>query len=256
MSETGFLDRTLKLAGDPYRYQVYVPATFTPDRRWPVILFLHGAGESGTDGLLPTEVGIGSAIRRHADRFPALVVFPQARPKNEGWRGDTAAAALRVLDRTVAEFRGDPHRLYLTGLSMGGSGTLRVAAEYPGRFAALVPVCPDFDGELTWPGSEPIRPGPSRLGTEYSQPQAQASGFANTLDALARAIGKVPLWIFQGEDDEAPPPAMTRRLVRALQRYSPEVRYTEYPRVGHNAWDPAYAEPTLIPWLLTQRRAP
>jgi predicted peptidase len=251
MAETGFLDRTLKLAGDHYRYQVYVPATYTPLRGWPVILFLHGAGESGEDGLRPTDVGIGSAIRRHADRFPALVVFPQAHPDCEGWRGDTAAAAMRALDRTIAEFHGDPSRLYLTGLSMGGSGTLRVAAAYPGRFAALVPICPDFDGELTRPGT-----GPTRSLTGSARPRATDGSPANPFDALAKAIGPVPAWIFQGEDDDAPSPPVTRHLVRALRLYSPTVRYTEYPRVGHNVWDPAYADPTLMAWLLTQQRRP
>src|SRR5690625_8012489 len=133
MPETGFLDRTITIANARYRYQVYVPATYAPLRSWPVILFLHGAGEGGVDGLRPTDVGIGSAIRRRAERFPTIVVFPQARPECDGWRGDTAAAAMRALDRTIAEFQGDPSRLYLTGLSMGGSGTLRIAAYYPGR---------------------------------------------------------------------------------------------------------------------------
>jgi predicted peptidase len=204
----------------------YPPAAISPpSRNWPIILFLHGAGECGVDGLRPTDVGLGTAVRRHPDRFPALVVFPQAPPESDGWRGDTAAAAMRALDRTVAEFQGDPRRLYLTGPSMGGSGTLRIAAQCPGRFAALAPICPDFSGE---PAETPL--------------------------ALARGVGPVPIWIFQCEDDEAPPPAATRRLVRELQRHSPEVRYTEYPRVGHNAWDRAYAEPTLVPWLLAQRR--
>ena len=77
--ETGFLDRAVTVGDAVYRYQVYVPLEFTPARQWPVILFLHGAGEVGTDGLLPTEVGLGSALRRYRARFPALVVFPQLR---------------------------------------------------------------------------------------------------------------------------------------------------------------------------------
>jgi predicted peptidase len=235
MPETGFLDRLVSVAGKQFRYQVYLPAAFTPRRAWPVILFLHGVGERGEDGLRPTEVGIGSAIRRNARRFPVLVVFPQARTEYHGWRGDAAAAALRALDRTVAEFRGDPRRLYLTGLSMGGSGTLRLAAENPGRFAALAPVSPDF-------------------GDELGSPRPHAGDPSDPYLALARALGKTPVWIFQGEEDTAPPPAVTRRLVRTLERFSAEVRYTEYPRVGHNAWDPAYAAPELIPWLLAQRR--
>lgn len=236
MPETGFLDRTLNVAGQEYRYQVYVPADYTAQRSWPIILFLHGAGECGKDGLRPTEVGIGSAVRRNAQDFPTLVVFPQARRVEAcSWRGEMAAVAVRALDRTIAEFRGDPRRLYLTGLSMGGSGTLRVAAEYPGRFAALAPVCPDFGGELSRPHPAGGRPADPYL-------------------ALARAIGPIPVWIFQGRLDKHPPAEETRKLADALGRYSTEVRYTEYPGVGHDVWDPAYAEPELIPWLLARQR--
>jgi poly(3-hydroxybutyrate) depolymerase len=78
--ETGFLNRTATVAGEAYRFQVFVPADYTPTRAWPVVLFLHGGGERGTDGIFQTEVGIGSAVRRFADRFAAIVVMPQARP--------------------------------------------------------------------------------------------------------------------------------------------------------------------------------
>src|SRR5690625_7546904 len=113
MPETGFLDRTITIANARYRYQVYVPATYAPLRSWPVILFLHGAGESGVDGLRPTDVGIGSAIRRRAERFPTIVVFPQARPECDGWRAAPAAAPMRGPARPTAEFRADPGGLYL-----------------------------------------------------------------------------------------------------------------------------------------------
>lgn len=236
MPETGFLDRMLNIAGQVYRYQVYVPADYTSQRSWPIILFLHGGGECGEDGLRPTEVGIGNAVRRNARGFPTLIIFPQARRSEScSWRGEMAAVAMRALDRTIAEFRGDPRRLYLTGLSMGGSGTLRMAAEYPGRFAALAPICPDFDGEL-------------------SRSRPPAGGSADPYLALAQAIGPTPVWIFQGELDDNPPAEETRKLVTALGRYSAEARYTEYPGIGHAAWDAAYAEPDLIPWLLRHRR--
>ena len=75
--QTGFLDRRVSVAGQPHHYQVFVPFTYTPSQRWPVILFLHGAGERGDDGLLPTQVGLGAAIRQNAARFPAVIVFPQ-----------------------------------------------------------------------------------------------------------------------------------------------------------------------------------
>jgi len=223
MPETGFVDRSLSHGGVNRRYQVYIPSWHSPARRWPVILFLHGAGESGRDGLLPTEVGIGRAIRHHARRFPALVVFPQALPR-EGWYDEAAEFAVRVLEAAVAEFNGDPDRLCLTGLSMGGGGTLCIAAGYPGRFAALAPVCPAL--------SE---------GSEFDR-------------VLARALRGTPIWIFQGRLDTDPTAARVRRLVHALASESGRVRYTEYPTLGHGIWDRAYAEPGLVPWMLAQRR--
>ncbi len=77
--ETGFLNRAVMVDETTYRYVVYVPADFTADRKWPMVLFLHGAGERGDDGLQQSEVGLGAAIRKHSDRFPAVVVMPQCR---------------------------------------------------------------------------------------------------------------------------------------------------------------------------------
>jgi len=130
--ETGFLNRT--------GYSVYVPHDFDRSKQWPVILFLHGAGERGTDGLKSTQVGIGSAIRFGADRIPAIVVFPQAPPETR-WLEQPADAAITALDCAIAEFNGDPDRVYLTGLSMGGYGAWHLAMANPNRFAALVVVC-------------------------------------------------------------------------------------------------------------------
>src|SRR6185503_11454303 len=124
--ETGFLNRTIKVDSETYKYQVYVPADYTRDKRWPVVLFLHGGGERGVDGLIQTEVGIGSAIRRFPQRYPAIVVMPQAKP-DLGWVGPNAEMALKALEKAEGEFSTDKNRVYLTGLSMGGSGTWYLA---------------------------------------------------------------------------------------------------------------------------------
>src|SRR5438105_15690735 len=110
--ETGFLNRTVSLAGVAYRYQVYVPADWSADKKWPVVLFLHGAGERGDDGLAQTQAGIGAALRLHADRYPAIVVMPQCR--KELWWQDPAmeAQALAALDQSVKEVHTDPDRVY------------------------------------------------------------------------------------------------------------------------------------------------
>src|SRR5262245_24792383 len=104
-AETGFLDRTVMQAGKPFRYQVYVPAAYaSSNERLPVILFLHGAGERGPDGVVQTQVGIGTAIRRNTARFPAIIIMPQV-PPDSVWIGGPADGAMAALDKTLSEFR-------------------------------------------------------------------------------------------------------------------------------------------------------
>src|SRR5262245_59766544 len=106
-ADTGFLDRSVTVAGETDLYQVYVPRDWSSKQKWPVILFLHGAGERGHDGVLPTQVGLGAAIRRDRTRFPAVVVFPQAR-ENQRWSDPPMLqSALAALDAVTKEFNGD-----------------------------------------------------------------------------------------------------------------------------------------------------
>jgi len=237
--QTGFLDRTITVAGHTYPYQVYVPREYAsdPGRRFPVILFLHGAGERGDDGLAQTAVGLGPALRRHPSRYPAIVVFPQA-PRDSTWTGRVAEAAMAALERTEAEFRTDPDRVYLTGISMGGNGTWYLAYRHPERFAAIAPVC----------GFVTMRFG---AGTAAVVPAEDGEPFA----ALARRLASVPTWIFHGEADPVVPVEQSRRAAEALEAAgAADVRYSELPGVGHNAWDPAYASPGFADWLFAQRR--
>jgi predicted peptidase len=138
--ETGFLNRTVTVGRALSRYQVYVPHSYDPASSWPVILFLHGAGERGADGLIQTEVGLGPAIRRFPERYPAIVVFPQA-PKDSLWQGASAQMAMAALEQTIREYSADVRRLYLTGLSMGGHGSWYLSYHHPDRFAAVAPIC-------------------------------------------------------------------------------------------------------------------
>lgn len=243
--ETGFLDRSVTVDGVSYRYQVYVPVDYSPDKRWPIALFLHGSGERGDDGSKQTQVGIASAIRADRARFPLVVVMPQARPDTH-WTGAMAEQAIRALDQSMAEFNGDPQRVYLTGMSRGGQGVWLLAAANPGKFAAIAPVC-----------------GYLRLKNDQDEPEpaydkallAQFPELAGKSDVavFARRIGSTPAWIFHGSADDVVAPGDSRRMSQALRANGIDVRYSEYEGVNHGSWDRAYAEPDLVPWMLSHR---
>jgi predicted peptidase len=226
--ETGFLNRVIKVDNTDYRYQVFLPAGYTKDKPWPVILFLHGAGERGDDGIVQTDTGLGHAIRLHRERFPAVVIMPQCR-KNVWWTDPAMEKqVMAILAKSMKEFRGDPKRLYLTGLSMGGYGTFALAAKYPDKFAAAVPIC----GGVVMPRTQPV-------GDPYS--------------IVAGKIGKTPMWIFHGAADPTVPVTESQKMNAAIKAAGGNVRYTEYPGVLHNSWDKAYGEADLAKWLFEQR---
>lgn len=213
---TGFINRTMTVDGAQRIYNVYVPKEYTPDKQWPLVLALHGVGERGDDGLLQTEVGIGRAIRRHADWFPCIVVMPQCPPKMF-W--DKAAGSIgESLTDVRKAYNIDPNRIYLTGLSMGGFGTWMYGAMHPDIFAALVPIC----------------------------------GGGNPEDA--DKLAKMPIWAFHGKKDPVVAPEKTKQMVDAVKNAGGDIRHTEFPDVGHNAWDPAYDDPDTMKWLLRQKK--
>ncbi len=232
--ETGFLNRKVTVQGTDYRYVVYVPGNWDRHTKWPVILFLHGSGERGDDGLIQSEVGLGGAIRRHIERYPAVVVMPQCRDKV--WWDDPAmeSQALAALDAALKEFNGDSSRVYLTGLSMGGYGTWSIAAGHPGKFAALVAVC----GGIRRPGSRPL-------------PEGAADPYAET----AKKIGSTPVWLFHGMANPAVPIDESRKMAAAFNANGASVKFTEYEGVAHNSWDKAYSEANLPTWLFAQKLA-
>jgi predicted peptidase len=236
--ETGFLNRTIASGGVTYRYQVYVPANWDKHKKWPVLLFLHGYGERGDDGLLSTDVGIGHAIRTHAAAFQLLVVIPQCSASSLWTKPAMEEMALAALEQTVREFKGDRDRLYLTGVSMGGYGTWDMAVRYAGKFAALAPVC----GGLRAPRLP-------ELNVSLLDDPKVSDAYAET----ATRIGRTPVWVFHGDADPLVPVEESRTMVAALRAASANVKYSEYPGVGHNSWDKAYSEPDFVPWLLSQK---
>ena len=236
-AETGFLDRSVGIGNQSYPYQVYIPSDYSTRTDWPVILFLHGAGEGGRDGLLQTSVGLPTAIRQNSKRFPAIVVIPQM-PLDSQWVGAPAEAAFAALTQAMSEFKIDRQRVYLTGLSRGGHGTWYLAYRHPEIFAAIAPVC-------GW-----VTERPDSRGSVMVIPPEDGPAFP----ALARRLGKLPIWIFHGEMDTSVPVSYSREPAAALKAASADVRYTEFLGMGHNVWDATYASDEFLKWLFAQRR--
>lgn len=211
-------------------YQVWLPSGYSRLRRWPAILFLHGAGERGSDNEAQTRVGLGAALRDGKVDPAAIVVFPQC-PAGSNWVVEQRRA-LAALDAAQRELAIDPRHVALTGISMGGAGAWALAAAHPRRFCALAPVCayvhvPAAVKELRAPAA----PSP---------------------EALAARLPPIPIWIFHGAADPVVPVSESRRMADLL---GANAAYTEFPRVGHNAWDPAYTTTGLVEWLTRPPRA-
>jgi predicted peptidase len=235
--QTGFLDRNITVAGRSFHYQVYVPADYATKPTWPAILFLHGAGERGEDGLLQTAVGLAPAIRQNPSRYPAIVVFPQV-PRDSQWVGTPADMAVAALQQTMREFHVDPSRVYLTGLSMGGHGTWYIAYRHPEMFAAVVPICGWVREFALFRGSVPVVAGDS----------------ASVMPSLVQRLKTVPIWIFHGEVDQVVNVNGSREPAAALKAAGGNVRYTELLGLNHNAWDAAYGSDEFVQWLFAQQR--
>jgi acetyl esterase/lipase len=213
----GFHLRTVKTDEGERKYSLYVPEDYDGTRVFPVILFLHGSGERGQDGITPAQTGIGPAIFNRPHGVPALVVFPQAR---QTWAAGSADinAALKALDDVMTSFATDPHRVILTGLSMGGRGSWDLAAAHPERFAAVVPIC----------------------------------GRGQPADAVK--LKALPVWSFCGDADRDLTVLNMRSMVEALQKEGSSPRLTEYRGVPHQSWDRVYNDPEVIDWMLGQRK--
>ncbi|HEY0612687.1 MAG TPA: prolyl oligopeptidase family serine peptidase [Chitinophaga sp.] len=228
--------------GDTLPYRLLKPVNSDIHKAYPLIIFLHGSGERGTDNAAQLLHGgalfLNDTLRHD---FPAYVLFPQC-PPDKSWapfrmKRDTSGKVIgadfltdapptapgalvkALLDSLLASGKVDARRVYIGGLSLGGIGTYDILARYPQLFAAAFPIC-----------------GAGNVKT--------AANFAN----------KVPLWIFHGSDDNAVPVDFSRAYYAELQKLGSEVKYNEYPGVGHNSWDNAFAEPDLLPWLFRHHK--
>ena len=235
--DTGFLNRRIDFHGVTYRFQVYLPEDWRRDdgKQWPVILFLHGRGERGSEGMWQTQVGIAEAVRNHPDRWPFVIVMPQC-PMNAHWTdAPMLKLAIAALDQESAEFHGDLARTYLTGLSMGGYGAWELARLYPHRWAAIAIAA----GGVFW-SYEPDR---------WQQ--------ANVLPAqYARVVGRTPVWLFHGSLDTTVLPRQSELMFDAVKANRGNIRLWIYDGVKHNCWTRAFDEPELPRWLLAYRAPP
>ncbi len=238
--DDAFVEKTHAYTGGTYvkeafRYRLLKPAKIERGKKYPVVLFLHGAGERGVDNrkqllYLPKMM----ATKPWRTRFPCFLVAPQCRSGqqwvNVSWgnRESTPLAkqpsqqlqmALEILETTIRDNPVDTSRVYLTGLSMGGYGTWELAMRKPELFAAVAPVCGGGD------------------------------------ERQADRLTKLPLWAFHGDKDRAVPVIRSRTMIAALKKSGGRPKYTEYAGAGHNVWTKAYSDSKgVIPWLFDQSR--
>ncbi len=235
--ETGFLNRRIELHGVSYRFQVYLPEEWRRDdhKLWPVVLFLHGRGERGSEGMWQTQIGLPQAVRDHPERWPFVIVMPQCPLGNVWTDPDMLTMAIAALDQESVEFHGDPERTYLTGLSLGGYGAWELARAYPHRWAAVA-ICAS--------------------GVFWSYAPERWQEVATLPADYARPLGRTPIWLFHGADDPVVTPRESELMFDALKAAGGHVRYWLYQGLKHDCWTRAYDEPELPRWFLAHHTLP
>jgi predicted peptidase len=206
------------------QYLLYLPKGYDQkaDKKWPMIFFLHGAGERGTNVWKVTAHGPAKAAAELAD-FPFIVVSPQC-PAGQRWANESLLA---LLEDCLAKYKVDTKRVYLTGLSMGGYGTWNLGLSYPERFAAMAPIC--GGGEI----------------------------IALLLGRMDRypALKSMGIWAFHGAKDPVVPLEESERMVNALKKGGfDQVKFTVYPEAQHDSWTETYKNPELYNWFLQHER--
>ncbi|HMM11615.1 MAG TPA: prolyl oligopeptidase family serine peptidase [Bacteroidales bacterium] len=222
-------------------FRIMYPEGFTVEAKYPLIIFLHGAGERGNDNQKQLVHGANFFAQYNRRQYPAVVVFPQC-PENQYWASvdftwhddgsrtfgfrpekeptPPLSLVIQLIDSLLTTPWIDHSRIYIGGLSMGGMGTFEMIYRLPDVFAAAFPVCG---------GGKP----------------ETAPFFAS----------KVPVWVFHGDADPVVPISLSTAMVDALRNAGADPLFTIYPGVGHNAWDYTFQEPDLIPWLFQQKKS-
>lgn len=225
--------------GDTLPYRLLLPENYDASKKYPLVFFLHGAGERGNDNEKQLVHGAKLFLKEeNRKRFPAIIVFPQC-PANSFWSnvqfkmdngkrvfefqegGDPTIAmklAQELLNNIMLTYPVAKKQIYVGGLSMGGMGTFEMVRRNPKIFAAAIPICG---------GGNP---------------------------ATAGKLKKTKWWVFHGGKDDVVPANLSEEMVGALKKVKATVKFTLYPDANHNSWDPAFAEPTLLSWLFSQRK--
>jgi predicted peptidase len=215
--------------GERLPYRLYVPLGYDANRKYPLLLWLHGGDGRGSDNV--KQLNGGNSIATHfwsgkdvQLNFPMFVLLPQC-PSGDNWSDPDLNQPTKWLELTMSaladvqkEFSIDPDRLYLAGQSMGGLGVWSTLQAYRGKWAAAVIL----------------------------------SAYDNFTDIPA--LAQTPLWVFQGEADETVPVTLVRDMMKQLNKAHGNLRYTEYPKTDHEVWKKAFAEPGLLAWLSAQKR--
>lgn len=227
-------------SGETLPYRFLKPKNFDATKKYPLVVFLHGAGERGDDNEAQLKHGVGLFLKEaNRDNYPCFVVAPQC-PKEGYWASakftrdnypiqfdynytypitPALEAVIELVKDMADDATIDATRIYITGLSMGGMGTFEAVGRYPELFTAAAPVCGGGD-----------------------------------VAAYKAVQAKVPFWIFHGDADGVVPVENSRKMYQRLLSLGARVIYKEYPGVNHNSWDNAYAEVSLLPWLFSRRK--
>ena len=227
----GFAPRQYASGRDVMRYRLFIPKSYDPQQKYPIVIWLHGAGGVGVDNVRQLSNDQVPGTRLWSDpsnqaKHPAFVLVPQssigwgAQPKSR--QADVLSGQLKlvvgILDLLANEFSLDPARVYVAGQSDGGYAVWEIVTSRPERFAAAIALCG-----------------------------------GGTPEKAARLVN-MPLWVFHGSDDKTIPVSESRNMVKAIQKAGGNPRYTEYKGAGHDIWSRAFAEPELVEWLFAQRK--
>ncbi len=232
--QDSFEKALFKRGSDELKYRIMMPESFDKNKKYPVVLFLHGAGERGEDNEKQLVHG-AKLFEQNRQKHPSIVIFPQC-PSNSSWSNVSVEydqeggrifnfnkqlptnkpleLVAQLMDSVINLSHVDSKRCYVGGLSMGGMGTYELLSIRPKMFVAAIAIC--------------------------------GGGNTNLVNRYAKYVS---LWVFHGDKDNVVPARHSKEMVTAIEKLGYKPRFNLYPDVNHNSWDNAFAEPELLSWL-------